>query len=127
MRRLLPLLALLAACGGAPPPSPASVVEAFAAAGLAASNVTTADVLPAPIAGALSTCQGARFEVEAGKGGRVVVCGDAGHAEALERYYRDLGANPMFASHVERRGALVLQMNGELPAETFAAYVGALP
>ena len=127
MRRLVPLLLLLAACGAAPPPSPASIVERFTAAGLAASSVTTEGVLPGPIAEALASCQGARFVVDGERGGRVVVCGDAGQAEALERYYDELGANPMFFSHVERRGGLVLQMNGEVPAETFAAYVGALP
>ncbi len=132
MRRLLlltvALLALAGCAAAAPTITPDAVTKAFTAAGLAVQNTTTSDVLPEAIASALNTCQGARFDVEGDKGARVVVCSDTKQAEALATYYTELGkSSPMFFSHVERRGNLVLQMNGELPAETFQKYVAALP
>lgn len=131
MRAALAALALLllAACAGqAPSISPDVAVRAFEAAGLSAANVTTTDVLPAPIASNLGSCQGARFDVEGDKGARLVICSDASQAETLAGYYEALGKdNPMFFSHVHRSGGLVMQMNGELPVETFQQYVEALP
>jgi hypothetical protein len=95
---------------------------------LPVSNVTTTGVLPSFLESSLRSCQAARFDVDEDKGARVVVCGEQAQAELLASYYIELGRdNPLFFSHVERRGSLVFQMNGELPTETFQQYVAVLP
>jgi len=129
MRRLaMFVLALLVGCAAtAPLDTPDSVLEQFRSAGLNVANVTTSEVLVAEIANALPSCAGARFDVEGDDGARVVICGKESEAEKLATYYTSLGeSSPLFFSHVERRGGLVFQMSGSLPAETFQKYVAAL-
>jgi methyl coenzyme M reductase alpha subunit len=124
---VLGLLVVLSGCAAADV-TPEASVAAFAAANLAAANITTTDVLPTMIANGLASCSGVRFAVEGDKGARVIICSERTQADGLATYYRELGAaSPLLFSHVHQDGKLVLQMNGELPAELFAQYVAALP
>jgi hypothetical protein len=127
---ILGLLFVITACGTptAPTLTPEAVLNAFEAAGLNVTDITTTDIIPAAIANALPTCSGARFNVEGEQGARVIICSDRADAERLATYYETLGnENPLFFSHVHRDQGVVLQMNGSLPAELFQQYVAALP
>lgn len=124
------LLFLLAACGAPATPtlSAEAAIDAFEAAGLAVTDITTTDIIPAAVANALSTCSGVRFNVQDEQGARVIICSDRADAERLATYYESLGnENPRFFSHVHRDQSVVLQMNGALPVELFQQYVAALP
>lgn len=125
---LAPLLLVLVACDGTAPPNPEAIMQRFRDAGLAVNNVSADGALVPEVQQAAPSCVATRFDVAGEQGARVVVCGQEAHAQAVERYYVALGeSSPLFFSHVVRRGGLVMQMSGSLPAETFAAYMAQLP
>lgn len=122
------LATALAACAAQPALTPDQVIQRFRDAGLTVAHVTTSGELLPEVQNAAPSCTAHRFDVEGDEGARVVVCASEADAERVATYYTTLGeSSPLFFSHVLRRGGLVLQMSGSLPAETFERYAAELP
>lgn len=130
---LVVLVVLTVACGGSSgdetsSTTPNDVIAAFKAAGLEAESptpMTKDDYGMAPMVG-----DGVRFLIPslgADMGGRVIVVPDKGERDRLVAYYTDLGKqSAAFASHVYQSGDVVVQINGDLPANQAAKYEDAL-
>ncbi|MBP8055078.1 MAG: hypothetical protein KA314_04520 [Chloroflexi bacterium] len=115
----------LAACGGGGETFTGDdVVAAFKAAGLEAEDpyiMTKDDYGLAPFVGT-----GTRFFLPSlcdDCGGRIIITDNNEDTEAIREYYVTLGeTSAAFFSWVTVRDNVVLQMNGDLPEESFHQY-----
>lgn len=107
---------------------PLAIIAAFKTAGLEAESPTAMG--PDAYGMGPFVGKGIHFLIPslcADCGGRVFVFDNAEDLASLEAYYVEAGrSSAMLFSHVYRRGNLLVQLNGDLPAEKAAEYEAAL-